>query len=51
MGASGLEGCVPRLWDPVLVEVGVGLHRVPFVTHCDRGCLMFTDVYLTVNLG
>jgi hypothetical protein len=29
----------------------VGLHRVPFVTRCDRGCLMFTDVYLTVNLG
>ena len=31
--------------------VSVGLHRVPFVTRCDRGCLMFTDVYLTVNLG
>ena len=23
----------------------VGLHRLPFVTRCDRGCLMFTGLY------
>ena len=23
----------------------VGLHRVPCVTRCDRGCLMFTGLY------
>ena len=23
----------------------VGLHRVPCVTHCDRGCLIFTGLY------
>jgi hypothetical protein len=25
--------------------VYVGLHRMPFVTRCDRGCLMFTGLY------
>ena len=25
--------------------ITVGLHRVPFVTRCDRGCLMFTGLY------
>ena len=25
--------------------VGVGLHRLPFITRCDRGCLMFTSIY------
>ena len=40
--------------EQVLVELGlkrlalsniVGLHRVPCVTRCDRGCLMFTGLY------
>ena len=26
-------------------EDNVGLHRVPCVTRCDRGCLMFTGLY------
>jgi hypothetical protein len=25
--------------------LAVGLHRVPCVTRCDRGCLMFTGLY------
>ena len=23
----------------------VGLHRLPFITRCDRGCLVFTGIY------
>ena len=26
-------------------RVMVGLHRLPFITRCDRGCLMFTSIY------
>ena len=29
----------------LLSTVVVGLHRLPFVTRCDRGCLMFTSIY------
>jgi hypothetical protein len=29
----------------VLMIPAVGLHRVPCVTRCDRGCLMFTGLY------
>ena len=27
------------------LSVAVGLHRVPCVTRCDRGCLMFPGLY------
>ena len=33
------------LYPGVASTATVGLHRVPCVTRCDRGCLMFTGLY------
>jgi hypothetical protein len=42
---AALEGASQYYLNGTSCSTSVGLHQLPFVTRCDRGCLMFTSIY------